>query len=342
MKKIFVGVLIFMVILYAMPIVTVGMQEQKLKNDIFYTQTEQKKDIHPSKQEDDNRALGYDKKTEVMVLLNGTVETMSVYEYLIGVVAAEMPASFPVEALKAQAVAARSYMLYKIDALQNDSTHNGAQLCDDFNHCTAFYDVAAEGQRLWGDDFDLYYEKIKSAVESTDGIVAMSDGEVIAAVFHSASGGYTESAENVWGNSYSYLVSVPTWGGSASPRYYDTKVIKKEDFKKILKAAYPKITFENNMSDWFSDIMRSDSGSVISLKIGGIEIKGTEIRSIFELNSTNFTIELSNDEILFNTVGTGHGVGLSQYGARAMALDGAYFDEILCHYYSGIQLVIKN
>jgi stage II sporulation protein D len=258
------------------------------------------------------------------------------------VVSAEMPASFPIEALKAQAVAARSYMLYKINSNHRDSVHEGAQLCDDFNHCTAFCEIDTEGKELWKNDYDYYLEKIRSAVSSTDGIVAMSDGKIIAAVFHSASDGATESAENVWGNKYSYLTAVPTSGGDASPNFYGVLEIGKKEFSDKMQSYRGDFNLSENMTDWFKNIIRSESGNVMSITVGGVKLKGTEFRSILGLNSTNFTINIDDDKILINTIGTGHGVGMSQYGARDMALKGAYFDEIICYYYTGVKLMVKN
>ena len=341
MKKILSVALIFMVLLYAMPIITVGIKERS-GDCIMVSESSVDDEVKASDQNEEEIRERFDKKTKVKVLIDGKIKEISVYEYLVGVVAAEMPASFPVEALKAQTVAARSYMMYKINLAQSDGVHNGVQLCDDFNHCTAFYDIEKEGKDLWGKDFDFYSDKIKNAVESTDGIVATYDGEAIAAVFHSSSGDYTESAKNVWGNDFSYLVSVPNVGGKSSPEYYGAVVVEKTEFAQKMNQYYKNINFTGDASNWFSNIVRSDSGNIISLKIGGVVVKGTELRKIWGLNSTNFVIEISDNEIIFNTTGTGHGVGMSQYGAREMALNGSCFDEIICHYYNGVQLMVKN
>ena len=176
----------------------------------------------------------------------------------------------------------------------------------------------------------------------TDGIVAVSNGKVIAAVFHSASADMTEAAVNVWGTDYPYLVSVSSVGGNASPAYYGTVVVGKTDFCSKIKENYPNAAFPSDASKWISGMRRSQSGGVLEMVVGGVLIKGTEIRSMFSLNSTNFKIEMTEDEVVFTTVGTGHVVGMSQFGAREMALNGAYFDEIICHYYSGVQLMVKN
>ena len=355
MKKILYVVLAFFIFVYALPIITLGMKDispsdtgnkqdakeetERLTAIDIWNQTLQNlstEDVASAQQK------SYDEKTYISVLIDGKVCDMTVGEYLVGVVAAEMPASFPIEALKAQAVAARSYMLHKIENGYTDQKHNGAQLCDDYTHCTAFFDIKSGGKDLWGEEAEYYAQRIQAAVSDTDGVVAVSEGQVIAAVFHSASSDMTEDAENVWGVKYPYLVSVSSVGGSSSPNYYGTEVITQNDFFKTIQTAYPKAFFGSDVSKWITNIRRTQSGGVLDLYVGGVLIKGTEIRSMFDLNSTNFNIEISNNEIVFTTVGTGHGVGMSQFGAREMALNGAYFDEIICHYYNGVQLMVKN
>ena len=364
MKKILTSLLIFCAFVYALPVITVGAHvssgnkaEDKttqkentdyitafdIWNDTMRELTERAQQSQQSQASSDrpNQPESYDENNYVSVMIKGETVRLTIKDYLAGVVAAEMPASFPVEALKAQAVAARSYMLYKIE--MSGQTHDGgAQLCDDYTHCTAFFDIAADGKNLWGDDADYYAERIYEAVEQTDGIVAVSGGEVIAAVFHSSSSDMTEDAENVWGVKYSYLTSVSSVGGSASPNYYGTVTLKQRDFCNTVLAKYPSASFSSNPSEWTGQITRSQSGGVLSIEIGGIKLKGTEVRTMFGLNSTNFGIELKNGEVIFSTVGTGHGVGMSQYGAREMALGGAAFDEIILHYYTGVQLMVKN
>lgn len=359
MKKILTAALAFCVFAYALPIITVGASgknetqpegtasnapstDYKSAIDIWnetinnlYANAEKTDPAPPAKNED------YDQKTTVTVLIDGIARQITVRDYLVGVVAAEMPASFPIEALKAQAVAARSYMLHKLE--RGGGGHaDGVQLCDDYTHCTAFFDIAEGGQALWGSNADYYAERIYAAVADTDGIVAVSGGEVIAAVFHSASSDKTEDAENVWGVSYPYLVSVSSVGGSASPNYYGTVVVKTDDFLKVIKNSCPSAILGKDPSSWIGTVKRSQSGSVLNITVGGVQLKGTQIRSLFGLNSANFSVELRGNEFVFSTVGTGHGVGMSQYGAREMALGGACFDDIICHYYSGVQLMVKK
>ena len=361
MKKILTALLIFFVFVYALPVLTVGAYGGKEQNPAYINSPKDNTDYKSaldvwndtvrdlteraaqsvSAGEQSSETSGYDAANYISVLIDGQPVQMTVQDYLVGVVAAEMPAAFPMEALKAQAVAARSYMLHKIE-MGGASHSGGAQLCDDYTHCTAFFDVAADGKKLWGDDADYYAERIYTAVCDTDGIVAVSNGQTIAAVFHSASSEMTEDAENVWGVKYSYLTSVSSVGGSASPNYYGTVAVKQTDFKSSVLAQFPEASFDADPSRWIGNIKRSQSGSVLEMDIGGVTVKGTQVRSMFSLNSANFSVEIKNTEVIFSTVGTGHGVGMSQYGAREMALNGAGFDEIICHYYSGVSLMVKN
>ena len=359
MKKILTATLAFCIFAYALPVITVGashkpaIQPDNSKSHTDDTEYRSAIDIwnetmqelyanaEKNAQPPEDEKQSYDSSTTVTVLIDGITRKITVRDYLIGVVAAEMPASFPIEALKAQAVAARSYMLHKLE--QGAEEHEGgARLCDDYTHCTAFFDISDGGEALWGNNADYYAQRICAAVDDTDGIVAVSGGQVIAAVFHSASPDKTEDAKNVWGVSYPYLVSVSSVGGSASPNYSGTVVVKADDFLKVIKNSFPSAMLGKDPSSWIGAVRRSQSGSVLNITVGGVQIKGTQIRSMFGLNSTNFNVEFQNNEFVFTTVGTGHGVGMSQYGAREMALRGAGFDEIICHYYSGVQLMVKN
>ncbi len=331
MKKIISSVIAFMLLVYAMPIVTVGIRGERSEA------AEEEKGSYDAGTEEGS----FDRRTKISVLIGNEIKEMSMHDYLSGVLAAEMPASFPMEALKAQAVAARSYALYKM-MNGDDGKHEGAQLCDDYTHCSAFFDIKASGVELWGENSGVYAERIEAAVSSTDGIVAVRNGEVIIAVFHSASSERTESALDVWGTDYPYLRSVESIGGTDAPDYYGTVTVKSSDFARTVKELYPEADLGTSPEEWFGPVERSSAGGVISIVCGGVSIKGTEIRKMLGLNSTNFRIEISGEYLVFTTKGTGHGVGMSQYGARAMALEGAFFDEIIKHYYRGVELMVKN
>lgn len=287
------------------------------------------------------QTAGYDDTATVRLLTDGTVRELTLREYLIGVVAAEMPAGFPEEALKAQAVAARTYTLYKT-ALYADgegaTAHPDADLCDDPTHCEAFADLETQAASLWGDGAEIYRQRIEQAVDSTDGLILIYDEEPIAAVFCAASTPLTESAADVWGSDLPYLISVESPGGQDCSRYEDTVTISQEAFAAAVQADWPEADFSKPPAEWFNDSHRSQAGSVLDVLVGGVRLTGSEVRQTVGLNSANFTVRVQGDDLVFSTVGYGHGVGLSQYGARYLALEGRTYDQILGHYYPGTDL----
>ncbi len=272
----------------------------------------------------------------VTLLHDGKNISLPLDEYLEGVVAAEMPALFPEEALRAQAVAARTYTMKKLSSAPAKE-HNGSALCSNPAHCKAYAPISSF-VASWGDSSGDWTDKIKDAVSSTDGEIILYDGEPISAVFHSTSSGKTERAADVWTTDTPYLQSVESPGETDSPRFEDTKSISPDDFKLKFSEKHLGAAFDENPENWFSEIARSDAGGIISLKVAGIQVKGSEIRSLLGLNSTNFTVIFRDGKLHFSTRGYGHGVGMSQYGARAMALDGKSYEEILKKYYTGVTL----
>lgn len=288
----------------------------------------------------------YDTATSVTVCIDGQVREMTMHDYLCGVLAAEMPASFPEEALKAQALAARTYTLYKIGLYESGmaipESHAGAQMCSDYTHCKAYCDVAAQAQGMWGQDADMYLEKIENAVSATDGIIATYQGDPIAAVFHAASSEKTEAAVDVWGSETPYLQSVESPGGEASERYHGEVSISAEEFKKLFLEKHPEADLSSAPEHWFKASNRSEAGGVIDVAVGGVRVKGTEIRSMLGLYSTNFTYTPQGNTLIFRTTGYGHGVGMSQYGARELAMEGMTYDEIIKWYYTGVDLTLKS
>lgn len=288
-----------------------------------------------------SQSAGYDDVTTLRLQTGGTVRELTLREYLIGVVAAEMPAGFPEEALKAQAVAARTYTMYKMSLYADGGGENGhpdADLCDDPAHCEAFADLEAQAVSLWGEGEAIYRQRVEQAVDSTDGLILIYDGEPIAAVFCAASTPLTESAADVWGSDLPYLVSVESPGGQDCSRYEDTVTVSQDAFAAAIRAKWPEADFSSPPAEWFSDSHRSQAGSVLDVLVGGIRLTGSQIRQTVGLNSANFTVRIQGDDLVFSTVGYGHGVGLSQYGARYMALEGRSYDEILSHYYPGTAL----
>lgn len=269
----------------------------------------------------------FDNVIKVYDIQKAKIIEMKTEDYIAGVVSAEMPADFHPEALKAQAVAARTYLSEK-GACQK---YEGADICTDSSHCQAYKSVETLKQQ-WGDDFARYYNKICTAVYDTKGEILLYDGEPISAVFHSTSSGRTQNSSDVWGNSVPYLVSVESPLDKLSPRYASSVTISLEDFKAKIKNADSNADFDNYL---ISDIHHTSGGMVESANIGGVLFSGTEIRNIFALNSASFNLDIIGDDVVFDVRGYGHGVGMSQYGANYMAESGSDYQSILKKYYTG-------
>lgn len=282
-------------------------------------------------QRDDSRA---DAETVLRVLDGDTVLEMELGTYLEGVVRAEMPASFHPEALKAQAVAARTYTLYKI---QKGGSHGEtADICTDPGCCQAYCSEEAAGEN-WGAETEQYRQKVEEAVRETDGQVILYGGEPILAVFHSSSAGRTRAAGNVWLSDVPYLQAVESpEDSSAIPNYYSRVEIAAAEFRENFLAAHPDAALSGDADGWLWDAVTDAAGSVETICVGGVFVKGSELRSILGLRSACFTWEAQAEKLVFYVTGYGHGVGLSQYGANAMAEEGADYAEILTHYYTGV------
>lgn len=289
----------------------------------------------PSAEEQTEKEMT-DSGIKIKLLEGEKISEIALDEYLEGVVAAEMPALFPEEALKAQAVAARTYTMKKASSAPAKE-HNGAAVCTNPSHCKA-YKPLAEFSAAWSENAESYSEKIKRAVSETDGEILLYGGEPITAVFHSTSSGKTESSSDVWGGNLPYLVSVESEGEESSPHFEEEKSFSPEEFRERFAKKYPNAVFDENPENWITNIRRSPAGGVKSITIGGVAVKGSEVRSIYELKSTNFTIAFDGENMKIRTRGYGHGVGMSQYGARAMAQSGKTYDEILKKYYTGVTL----
>lgn len=258
------------------------------------------------------------------------VGDMDIEEYIKGVLAAEMPVSFPPEALKAQAVAARTYAVRTID--NADFPLN----TDDIGQAFITKETMLKN---WGDNYDAYYKKISDAVDSTKGEVMEYNGEPILAVFHSTSAGETETAGNIWNYDLPYLVSAESEGDTYAPGYEVSAVFTPSDIIAKIKEKYPEFSAEEN--GLFKSIVinsRSDAGYVTSVAVGNMSFTGKQLREALGLRSANFTVEDDNGSIVFITKGFGHGAGMSQYGAKYMAENGSDYKQILNHYYKDITI----
>lgn len=278
-----------------------------------------------------------DRELTLRVLHGGAVETMPMSDYLVGVLRAEMPASFELEALKAQAIAARTYTLYKMKG-GPIANHPDADACDDITCCKA-YKTADDAAADWGSMALYYEEKLARAVQETDGEVILYGGEPILAVFFSSAAGHTQNAGAVWQSDLPYLQSVSSPEDEALvPNYYSIETFSAEDFRSRVLAAHPEAELAGAPESWIGEISRSDAGFVTTLCVGGAVLRGNELRTILGLRSPAFTVETGDDSLTFHVTGYGHGVGMSQYGANALALQGMSAEDILTHYFTGTQI----
>ena len=275
----------------------------------------------------------YDEETSISLLTGNDIQSLPLSGYLTGVVLSEMPASFQLEALKAQAVAARTFTLRHVAA----GKHDTADLCADSSCCQAWASLDTLQDKL-GDAFSQYWQKAAQAVEETDGMVLTYDGQLIDAVYFSCSGGATEDAVAVWGGDVAYLQSVESPGEEISSKFETEVTFTPAEFSRLLTAANPACDFSGSVQSWFGETVTTDGGGVGTMVIGGQVFEGTELRTLLHLNSAKFTVEADAEEIRFTVSGYGHRVGMSQYGAEAMARDGSTFEEILLHYYTGVTL----
>lgn len=250
-----------------------------------------------------------------LVRASGTI-SISLEDYVIGVVGAEMPASFNVEALKSQAVVARTYALKRIAENKTITDTNTNQMYKDNNQLKA----------VWGSSYDTYYNKIKSAVNATKGEYVAYNGYYIDALYHSTSNGKTEDPINVWGGSFPYLKSVDSHWDTSASTYERTQTVSIETFSSTLGIPF-------NIDTPIEVISKTTGDRINQIKIGDNTYLGIDIRDLFDLRSADFDITISGDNIIFTTRGYGHGVGMSQYGANGMAKEGYSYRDILSHYY---------
>lgn len=263
----------------------------------------------------------------------GKLQEMNLEEYILGVVAGEMPSEFHIEALKAQALAARTYTLMRSRAFGGEgcSKHPEADVCTDPAHCQAYKDPKT---------IKYNYEKYKEAVLSTRGEVIVYNDALIDAVFHSTSGGKTENSEDVWSARIPYLRSVISQYEENSPKLITKKEITVSDFISAMKKLDNSIKLSTkNIKNQIKILDRSEGGRIKNIQIGGKILSGSAVRGALGLNSSNFSITYSGSNMLFTVIGNGHGIGLSQYGADGMAKNGSNYKEIVTHYYQGVEIV---
>lgn len=281
----------------------------------------------------------YSKYKTIKLLHKDTnkVEKINLDEYITNVVSAEMPADYELEALKAQAVVARTYTIYKITTSKK---HDEADICDKSTCCQAWISKEERFKR-WDEDKKISnWNKIVQAVNETAGRIITYEDNPINAFFHANSGGKTQVPFYVWGGTgYPYLKVVETAGEENYSQYSSQVKFTKNEFIEKLKKEHENFEINFEEEDCINIIQRDDSNRVVTVKIGNLNLSGVETRTILGLRSANFTIEISKDEVLFKVIGYGHGVGMSQTGADALARQGKNYEEIIKHFYTGVEII---
>ena len=278
-----------------------------------------------------------DGATPITALCEDAPVETTMADWLPGVVAAEMPASFAPEALRAQAVAARTYILQCVRG--GAANHPEAGVCDRYTCCCAHKsDEALRAQ--WGADYTRNMARIRQAVTDTDGQYLVYGGQLIRAVFHASSAGATESSAALWSGDAPYLVSVSSPETAQDvPNYVSTAGIAADAVRDAVLDRYPDCALGDDPGTWFGTPVLDDSGRVASIPVGSETLTGAQVRALFSLRSAAFSVAYSGGTFTFTVTGSGHGVGMSQYGANVMAAHGSGYADILAHYYPGATLV---
>ena len=264
-----------------------------------------------------------DGATPITALCGDALIETTMADWLPGVVAAEMPASFAPEALRAQAVAARTYILQRVRG--GAANHPEAGVCDRYTCCCAHKDDEAL-RAQWGKDYARNMARIRQAVADTDGQYLVYGG--------------TECSAALWGGDAPYLVSVSSPETAQDvPNYVSTAEIAADAVQDAVLDRYPDCVLGDDPSTWFGAPVLDDSGRVASIPVGSETLTGAQVRALFSLRSAAFTVTYSSGAFTFTVTGSGHGVGMSQYGANVMAAHGSGYADILAHYYPGTALI---
>ena len=339
MKKVILYFIAFIVVCFFLPAILT-------KKDAKFVETSSKSNnqiIENTDSTQENIKSTYNYKNYGTIKLlhkkTGEVEQVNIDDYLCNVVSAEMPADYEIEALKAQAVVARTYTIYKI----NNKKHENADICDDSTCCQAWVDKETRFSRWEESKRESNWEKIQKCIQETQGQIITYQNQPINAFFHANSGGKTELPVNVWGGTgLPYLQVVETAGEEGYKQYESEVELTQDELIEKLKTKYSDISIDFSNQENLKILEYTDSGRVKTVKFGNHEISGVETRTLLGLKSTNFEISKENDKIKFTVKGYGHGVGMSQTGADAMAKQGKNYKEIINHFYSGIEIKEVN
>ena len=335
MKKILLYFFTFVFICFLLPAMLINV---KNKNKEIETTSEETSE---EKEEEQEQQYDYTKYGTIKLLHKKTeeVEEVALDDYLVNVVSAEMPASYEMEALKAQAVVARTYTIYKAQ----EKKHENADICDDSSCCQAWISKEDRLAKWEENQRENNWKKVTDCVNQTKGKIITYGNQVICAFFHSNSGGITETAVNVWGGgNYPYLQVVETAGEEGYTQYASEVVLTREELINKIKEKYQDISINFDNDEDIKIIEHTESGRVKTIKFGNHEISGVEARTLLGLKSTNFEIIKENDKIKFSVKGYGHGVGMSQTGADAMAKQGSNYEDIIKHFYTGVEIKDVN
>ncbi len=266
---------------------------------------------------------------------NGSKDKLSFDDYLIGVVAANMPAGYQTEALKAQAVIARTYALYNM-ALLSDGDKNKTKFTT--TELGLSYISLGSLKKFWGNDYQSYFTKIENALYSTKNQVLVYDDKLILPLFFDTGSGFTRNAYEAWGVKVPYLVSIASKQDVTSTHYLQIQEYDVSDLIAILNKYYTKISLsEDKFFTQVKVISRDSSGYVLKMDLNGKSVSGDEFTKVVGLPSSHFYIEKYDKKARIICNGSGHGIGLSQYGANAMAEEGSLYKEILSYYYTGVK-----
>lgn len=333
MKKFLKYVLIFIFIIIVLP--NLCTKKRKKQNVQTSETTEEEK------QEIEKYDYSKYKTIKLYHAKTSQTEELSLDDYLYGVVSSEMPASFEKEALKAQAIVARTYTIYQIT--KSKGKHGDADICDDYKCCQAWISKEDRLAKWSENEAEANWNKIVEAVDSTQGKIITYNGSPIDAFFHSNSGGITETASNVWGgDNFPYLQSVQTSGEDGYTQYSSKVEFSQSEFIDKIKTKHPDFEIDFNDNSCVQILEYTESGRIRTIKFGNIQIAGTEARTLLGLKSTNFSFEIVDGKIKFKVLGYGHGVGMSQTGADSMAKAGSSAEEIIKHFYSGVEISFVN
>ena len=306
-----------------------------------------KKEIQISSKEDNEKEeiktmeYNYLDYSTIKLLYQETneVEEVKLDDYISCVVSAEMPVSYHIEALKAQAIVARTYTIYKITT---SSKHEEADICDKSTCCQAWISKEDRVKKWDENEAQNNWNKIIQAVNETAGKIITYEGKPINAFFHANSGGKTEVPFYVWGGTgYPYLQVVETSGEEAYSQYSSEVKFTKKEFIEKIKKQYKEFEIDFEKENCIEIAERDESNRVVTVKIGNLNLSGVETRKLLELKSANFNVEIGEDELIFKVIGYGHGVGMSQTGADAIAKQGKNCEEIIKHFYTGVEITAK-